>query len=576
MPYGRHGRYLRIDVGSGDAESVPIPVEISRDTVGGVGLGTWIALTEGAAEHDPLAPEAPLVFCLSPLVGSPFTTSAKFAVVARSPLTGFLSDALSSSHFAIAAKRAGFDAYVLVGRAQRLTHLVVDDGAVELRSVPEWAGLSASACTLPGFRSAAIGPAGEARVRFANISNEGRHAGRGGLGAVMGSKRLKAFSLRGSQSPSLAHPARAAHLARDLAVRSLGPGTAKYRELGTVANLLAFDRLGLLPTRNFRSGRFEGASRISGEALHEKAHRGRESCASCSIGCEHRFAGRSGTAQRLEYETLFALGPLLGVDDPDVVLELAALCDQLGLDTISAGGTLAFAMEAGVGELRFGETENLPGALRDIAARRGDGDLLAEGSRRAADALGRPELAMQVKGLEMPGYDPRSMHAMALGYAVSTRGADHNRSSAYRLDLSTEVDRFDLRPDDSPKLVAVENEAAWLDSLILCKFLRGVFRELPAETADLLEAVTGERVEPLEVGARVCTLRKLFNVRAGWRPEDDTLPERFLAGPLSRDKLDACIRSYYHARSWSEEGWVPAQTCRALGLGELSCPPPSS
>jgi aldehyde:ferredoxin oxidoreductase len=425
---------------------------------------------------------------------------------------------------------------------------------------------------LPGFRTAAIGPAGEHCVRFANISNDGRHAGRGGLGAVMGAKGLKAFSIRGSQSPPLAHPERAARLARELAERSRGPATAKYRELGTVANLLAFDRLNLLPTRNFRSGHFEGAERISGEQLHASAHRGRGSCASCSIGCEHRFAGGSGTAQRLEYETLFALGPLLGIDNPELILDLARLCDRLGLDTISTGGTLAFAMEAGVAGLRFGNGDLLPQTLVDIAVRRGVGDLLAEGSRRAAATLGHPELAMQVKGLEIPGYDPRSMHAMALGYAVGTRGADHNRSSAYRLDLSTEVDRLDFRPADSAKLVAVENEAAWLDSLILCKFLRGVFQDLPTETAELLEAVTGDRVEPLKVGARICTLRKIFNIRAGWRPEEDTLPERFLTGPLSRDHLEECIRSYYHARRWSEQGWVPASTRRELGLGEVACP----
>jgi aldehyde:ferredoxin oxidoreductase len=576
MPHGRHGAYLRIDLGSGDAEAVPIPESVARDTIGGVGLGTWIALAEGGAEYPPLAPEAPLVFCLSPLVGSPFTTSAKFAVVARSPLTGYLSDALSSSHFALAAKRAGYDAYVLVGRARGLSHLVVDDGAVELRDAQPWAGRPAAACTLPGFRTAAIGPAGERGVRFANISNDGRHAGRGGLGAIMGSKQLKAFSVRGSQSPALAHPAKAARLARELAVRSQGPATAKYRELGTVANLLAFDRLGVLPTRNFRSSRFEGAQRLGDEQLHAHAHQGSESCASCNIGCEHRFAGRSGKPRRLEYETLFALGPLLGIDDPDHVLELAGHCDRLGLDTISAGGTLAFAMEAGVAGLRFGDARASAAALGDIAARRGAGDLLAEGSRRAAEVLGCPELAMQVKGLEIPGYDPRAMHAMALGYAVGSRGADHNRSSAYQLDLSTEVNRLELHPRDSKKLVDVEDRAAWLDSLILCKFLRGIFHDLPGETAELLEAVTGERVEPLEVGARVCTLRKMFNIRAGWRPADDTLPQRLLTGALSRNRLDSCIRSYYEARGWSEEGWVPARTSRALGLGELSCPSPAS
>jgi aldehyde:ferredoxin oxidoreductase len=545
---GYHGAYLRIHVGSGSLQRVHIPHDVLERYVGGVGLGTWILRNEGGAEHDPLAPGAPLVFCLSPLVGTPLTTSAKFAVVARSPLTGYLCDAISSSHFAIAAKRAGYDAYVIVGRAGELSRLVVDDDHVEVREVRGLRGQPASGCGLEGFRTAAIGVAGERAVRYAMISNDGRHAGRGGLGAVMGAKNLKAFSVRGTQRVEVADPKGIVAEARRLSELSFGPATAKYRELGTIANVLAFNRLSTLPSRNFLESTFDGAPEVSAEALHAMHEMGRESCAACTIGCEHIFRAPGGEPVRLEYESVFALGPLLGISDRGALLEAARLCDDFGLDTISLGGTLACWMEAG--RMPFGDASAVLSMIPRIARREGEGELLAEGSRRVAEHLGRPELAMQVKGLEIPGYDPRALPAMALGFAVGTRGADHNRSSAYELDFSTE----DL---DVGKVVEHENRAAAMDSLILCKFLRGVFRDFAREGADLLRLVTGFDLDLLETGARICDLRKEFNVACGWKPEEDTLPERLLTGKLTRERLDRMIAEYYRARGWSPAG-VPA------------------
>ncbi|MHC4973826.1 MAG: aldehyde ferredoxin oxidoreductase family protein [Planctomycetota bacterium] len=548
--YGRHGAYLRIDLATGRATPVEIPPDVGRRFVGGVGLGAWICLREGGAETDALAPEAPLVFCLSPLVGTPLTTSAKFAVLARSPLTGFLSDAISSSHFAIAAKRAGYDAYVLKGRAPKLSRLVVDDGAAEVRDAGYLAGLPAHECELDGFRTAAIGAAGERLVRYATITNDGRHAGRGGLGAVMGAKNLKAFSIRGEHETELADPRGVVAAARALSEKSFGPATAKYRELGTIANVLVFNRLQALPTRNFLDQSFEEAPQISAEVLHEMHRIGRASCAACTIGCEHIFRPPGGPPVRLEYETLYALGALLGIGDRTAVLKAASLCDRWGMDTISAGGTLAFAMEAELPGLRFGDAAGVLAALESIATRSGDGDLLAEGSRRAAERIGRPELAMHVKGLEIPGYDPRRLPAMALGFAVGTRGADHNRSGAYEVDFS--ADAFDIA-----RVVEVENRSAAMDSLILCKFLRGVFADFVREGSELLRLVTGEEVDLDAVGRDVCDLRKVFNIRAGWRREDDTLPERLLQGELSGQKLADMIQAYYRTRGWTEGGLVP-------------------
>jgi aldehyde:ferredoxin oxidoreductase len=581
---GWHGRYWRFDLSTGKGEHVAIPERILRLYVGGVGLGTWILQRETRAGFDPLGPEAPIVFAFSPLVGTPLTTSAKFAIVAKSPLTGLVCDALSGSHFAIAGKRMGVDAIVVTGSCDAPSVLV---GAA-LEPTDLWGCSAVEAAQALGARGrvAAIGVAGENGVRFATISNDGRHAGRGGLGAVMGAKRLKAIVVRGETATPLASPDEAQRLARDLSQRSLGPATAKYRELGTVSNLATFARVGALPTRNFRDDAFD-ADAFSVDALGAGRAHERASCASCTIGCEHRYSAGTRLG-RVEYESLFALGPLCGIEDPDAVLEASRRCDVLGLDTVSAGGTIAFAMECGErglleGAPGFGDAAGLLALLEDIALRRGLGALLAEGSRRAAASIGgdAPDFAPHVKGLELPGYEPRALQTLALGLAVGTRGADHNKSSAYELDFSDRVDR--LHGDARAARLAIEPEdrAALLDCLILCKFLRGVFGDLYADSAELLRAVTGQDYDADELRAvarRVVDLRKAFNVREGWHPADDTLPRRLLEEPiaegpvagarLTRARLERMVRSYNRARGWSADGVPSDEALRALRLGE--------
>src|SRR5205823_186229 len=252
---------------------------------------------------------------------------------------------------ALAAKKTGADALVLTGDCAEPSVAILDDGVLRLEPAGELWGLPApeaearlAARLGPRFAFAVIGPAGERLVRYATLSSGNRHAGRGGLGAVLGAKRLKALAVAGSRRVSLADPAAVVALARDLSEKSFGPATAKYRELGTVSNLLTFNRLATLPTRNFQEGSFAGAEQLSGEALNESRRLARQSCAACTIGCEHIYAAPGG-AVRLEYESLFALGPLCGIGDQNAVLNAARLCDELGLDTISAGATVAFAME---------------------------------------------------------------------------------------------------------------------------------------------------------------------------------------------------------------------------------------
>jgi len=577
VPFGYHGCSLRVDVSSSSVERLPLADTMLRQFIGGSGLGARLLLDEGSAHLDALDPRAPLVFAFSPLVGSPLTTSAKFAVVSKSPLTNRINDALASSGFAIAGKSCGCDAIVIVGRAPELSVVIIDNGEVRLESAADCAGATCQVTDArlrtrlgANWRIASIGPAGEHGVRYATISHDGRHAGRGGSGAVMGAKNIKAIAVRGSQRSEWAHPAELIAISKDLSQRSFGPATAKYRELGTATNLLTFNRFGALPTRNFQSGTFAEAAHLSPEEMSATRSKTRESCVTCTIGCEHIYSiGKAGAGGkvRVEYESLFALGSLCGIGDADIVLRASQRCDELGIDTISAGGTIAFAMECvergWLDEpwLTFGNGDALLRAIDLIGMRRGLGDLLAEGSRRAAHKIGHNSIAIapQVKGLEIPGYEPRALQTMALGFAVGARGADHNRSGAYEVDFSDKVDRRRVTLDAVRHAIDTEDRAALMDSLIICKFLRGVLADFHDETAAMLRSVTGWDVTAVELrdtAARIVAAKQDFNRLAGWTPAEDTLPDRFLdaslpndpAAHLSRERLDALVAEYHRQR----------------------------
>ena len=590
-PGGYFGNALVVDVSDGSSEELELPGDVLRAYLGGVGLGTWLMHRLAPVGVDPLGPEAPLAFVFSPLVGTPLTTSAKFAVVAKSPLTGLLTDALASSHFAIAGKLTGHDAIVLHGACERPSALLVDVDGARLVDAEDLWGLSAQEAEDrlrerlgKAWRVASIGPAGENLVRYATVSHDGRHAGRGGLGAVLGSKNIKAVAVRQGARVGLSDHAGVVASARALRERSFGPATAKYRELGTLANLLSFNEISTLPTRNFQEATFEGAQELAAENLAEARTVARDSCASCSIGCEHIYKKAGGGAGvRVEYENVFALGPLCGVSDPDAVLAASGRCDELGLDTLSAGGTIAWAMECAerglidAPWLRFGDGDALLRALDEIGAREGLGALLAEGSRIAAGRLG-PEaesIAVHVKGLELPGYEPRTLQAMAVGLAVNARGADHNRSGAYEADLSGRHDRLDGGRVHASAALDTEDRAAVMDSMILCKFLRGVFSEPWPEWAALLRGVTGWDVtgeELLETSKRIVLAKRMFNLREGWTRADDTLPPRLLSeslemtsgrsATLTRPTLERMIDAYYEMRGLDPAG-VPSDAALA-------------
>ncbi len=604
--FGYHGRALVVDLTARTSRWEPLSRDTLQAFIGGVGLGAFLLYRHCRPRTDPFDPANPLIFACAPLVGSRLTTSSKFAVVTRSPLTGFIGDSLSSSFMATELKKTGCDALVITGRSESPTLLHIDDGEVEFLDGGDLWGLTTSETEEVvklrlgrRTRVACIGPAGERLVRFASISNDGgRHAGRTGPGAVMGSKNLKAIAVHGTKSVPVRDPEGLEAIGLDLSRRSLGPATEKYRKMGTVANVAVFNRLGTLPTLNFQQSTFEGAEQVGGEQFHQSHLVKSAHCANCTIGCAHVMVTNDGGPKaqgKIEYESAFALGPLVGVSDPNAVLRASRICDETGMDTISAGATVAWAIEsfergvldpdvAAGFDLRFGDGEGLLACLSMISERRGIGDLLAEGSRIASRRVGRGSdaWAMHVKGLEMPGYEPRSLKTMALGLAVSTRGACHNRSSAYEADFSSRVDRLGV--DDQRGRITAEGEdlSSIMDSLAWCKFLRKAFADLIEESADIYERVTGWSMTPGELrlaGERISTVKKLFNIREGWTAADDTLPHRTLTEKLptgvvagvglTSEELGKMIGDYYAARGWTPDGLVPDEKIRELGLEDL-------
>ena len=604
--YGYHGSALYVDLTCQQARIDPLDPGLLRRLLGGVGLGIGLLLTHSPRQSDPYSADSPIIFTSGPLCGTSVAASSKFAVACKSPLTGFIGDSLSSGPAAQELTRMPFDALVITGKSGSPVYLEINNEDVSFHSAEGLVGLPAGAASQrvkdslgqPDAGVISIGPAGEALVRFACITSGGRQAGRTGAGAVMGFKNLKAIALKGTESTTVAHPSKLAKVAERIVDLSRGLPTAKYRGPGTVANLSILNEVMALPSYNFQRSSFEREASISGHSLQKRLVDGGEGNGALR-DWEHVFSARgkdgAKVKNRVEYESLFALGPLCGIDDPDAIIRATALCDTLGIDTISTGGTVAWAMESfergllstsdtnGI-ELRFGNGEALLSVVELIGRREGIGELLAEGSKRAAEMMGEgsENWAMNVKGLEMPGYDPRSLKTLALGIAVSARGACHNRSSAYDYDLkdqshSTLHGRGHSTLDRGTLAAQGEDFSAVLDSLILSKFLRNCFTDFHSEAAHIYELVTGWETsgEQLRrVGERIHNLRKAFNLRQGWTRADDTLPPRIFEASqdgrqLARTELDAMVEDYYRARGWTADGRIPREKLRELDILDL-------
>ncbi len=587
---GWMGRIVKVDLGSGRQEEVPVSAETRRRFLGGRGLGTQLYGDMCPATIDPFAADNALVFMTGPLTGT-VMTSGRYEVVSRSPLTGTICDSSSGGSFGAALKGAGLDGLVVTGRADHPVYLYVHDGEVEVRDAATLWGLdtqktqkAVQELTAAKAAVACIGPAGENRVLFAAIMNDkDRAAGRGGMGAVMGAKNLKAIAALGNRAISIADPdgyrAMAARLDRAV---DKNPVTGKSLQvLGTSVLVNIINAHGMFPTENFRRGVFNDAEGISGEKIAESLLQRQSACFKCPIGCGRATRTKNREGEGPEYETVWAFGANLGISDLAAIAEANYACNELGLDTITMGGTLGCAMElcetgAWNGGFHWGDTGKLAKWVQDTAYRRGAGAELALGSKRLAAKYGAPELAMQVKGMEIPAYDPRGAQGMALAYATSSRGGCHMRGYMIMPEILGHpvfLDRFATA--GKPEIVAlIQDISAVVDSAVLCRFLQ--FAMGISTISEMLRTVTGldfSDEELMSVGRRIYTLERLFNNRAGFTRADDTLPPRFFNEEFmtgsSRHRLvrlDETLDRYYAVRGWDSQGAPLPATLVELGL----------
>ena len=602
---GYMGRLLRVDLSAGTVEDIPLDLSLAQQFVGGSGLAARLLGEALSPSLDPYAAEAPLIFMTGPFVGTPIPAAGRYSVVARSPLTGLVGEANSGGFWGPELRFAGYDGIIITGRAEPWVVLVIEEGNARLIEAPHLAGLDTyqvqarlrEELGLPKARIATIGPAGEHRVRYAAIMNDhGRAAARTGLGAVMGSKGLKAIVVYGKSKVPIARP----KVFRDVLRRTMRfviddlytqmlrlGGTILYTEVGAM--------YGDVPGRYYTEGDVEPwVQKVSAPALTDHYLLKHVPCYRCPIACGREIRLPEYHEPQVdgpEYETAVGFSFMIGADNLADAAYAGHLCNRYGLDTISTSATIAFAFylynegllkPADVDglDLSWGNSQAAVRLVEKIARREGIGDLLAEGVKRVADALGVPELAAHVKGLEVPYHDPRAFSGMALVYATATRGADHMSGDMYHVDTGREVpelgivagDRWEISEEKARVTARVMDYRAFTNSVILCHF-----EDVTAQgMVDLLNAVTGWdwTVEDIALaGERIYTFKRLLNHRLGMTRKDDRLPKMLLR-PFSSGnsagyvpEVDTLLSLYYRVRGWDEETGMPLpETLARLGL----------
>jgi aldehyde:ferredoxin oxidoreductase len=609
--YGYAGRILYVDLNTGKTRVEKLNMEYAKKYIGGIGLGMRLWLDNSETGVEPLSPQNPLVLALGPISGTMFPTGGNgHAFVAKSPETFAIGEAVAHGTFGAEMKRAGYDAVILKNKAEKPIYLWIDDDSVQLLDAAHLMGKSPSETEeaikedLGDYyiRVAAIGLAGEKLSRIACIINEKtRAAGRTGLGAVMGSKNLKAIAVRGTRDIVPAKPDEFMDMVQEFHERMKGPATQKYRTLGTPENVLVHNALYCMPTRNYNNAHFEGADKVSGEVLNEKFVAKIIGCNSCAMRCEHEVVvpegPYKGTMTRMEYETLWAMGPYCGIDRLDTIIKGMELANYYGMDAISAGVIAGFTMDCyengiltqkdlGGIEANFGNSEALIQLLEKMGNREDIGDILTEGVRIAAKKIGKgaEKLAQHIKGLEVTGYDLRCLKTAALGFAVSFRGADHNRHGAYAFDVKGKVNRLKAEKGRGKMVSDMEDNYAVIDSLIICKFSRGTYYKGLQEMAKLYNLVTGIEMTAEELktsGERINTLARLINIKEGLGRKDDSLPWKVMNMPIpdegpmqgavvTQKELDLLLDDYYTYRGWTLEGVPTKAKLKEIGMDGLS------
>ena len=614
MPRGGYvGKILKIDLTSEKIDVIRTEKYFNIDLfIGGKGLAAYTLWKELKTGIDPFSEDNLLVFATGPLTGT-LCPGTRMCIATKSPLTGLFCDSYVGGHLGAEIKMAGYDAVIIGGKSEKPVYIWIHDENVEICNAENLWGLDTFRTEEMirkekgdmTIRVACIGPAGERLVRFAHVNvDRYRQAGRGGTGAVMGSKNLKALAVKGTGAIPIYNVEEFMEKAREAHRVVLENETARARKRwGTARTIIFTADQDLLPTRNFREATFEAAENLSAEVLEKRFWIKHKACHSCPINCGKLGVVRSGryagtVVEGIEYETLALIGANCGIGNYEAVAYANLLCDMLGLDTISTGNVIAFAMECyeegilteketeGL-KLNFGNEESAIRLIEKIARREGLGDLLAEGVKRASEKLNSRcrRFAMHVKGLELPGYDVRASPGMGLAYVTADRGGCHTRSWPISYEISgkapdgTVIDRYSTEKR-AYIVKRQQDETTACDTLVACWFLKTAVGN--ERYVGMLNAAAGTELtveEFLAVGERIWNLTRLFNIREGLRKEDENLPDRAFEDPipsgiakgrkLEKSQLEYMLREYYAIRGWDENGIPRKEKIKQLKLDSL-------
>jgi aldehyde:ferredoxin oxidoreductase len=573
---GFFNQLLRINLSKQKSTVEPIPEPVLRSYLGGKGLGSYLLLKENPPHIDPFSPENHLIFTLGPLADTPFYGSSRYAVFTKSPQTGIYSESYSGGKITLPLSRTGYDAIIIEGRSNHPIFLEISDKEVIFHSASSLWGketYEAEEAILKkvgkGSGALVIGPAGENLVKFAVIDSEHwRSLGRAGIGAVMGSKKLKGIAFHGKKRREVADPYSLKRLAREFKDRVKGNQIIHmYKKYGTPMLVSIMNTIGAFPTQYWSKGSLEGWEGISAESLMERCEVNSIACPYCFMACGKISEVKQGRHRGLrimgpEYETIYAFGGLCMVKSIEEIIYLNDLCDRLGMDTITAGNLAAFAIEASKikkikENLDYGDVDGIAEILTKIAYRKGVGRILSEGVRHAASVWGMEDKAIHVKGLEPAGFDPRVLKGMGLAYATSDRGACHLRATFYKSELSGQIDPNQIK-GKAKLFVDYEDKMTLFDALILCRFYRDLItwkdlQEIIKSTCNL----SLKKKELKTTASGIINLARSFNQQEGVTRKEDKLPRRFFREVLQGtektihpEDLQFMLKEYYQLRGW--------------------------
>ena len=584
---GFFNKLLRINLKVKTFKEESIPDSVFENYLGGKGLGTFLLIKENLPGIDPLSPENKLIFCIGPTTDTLIYGSCRHGAFTKSPLTGIFSESYSGGKVAESMSRTGYDVFIFAEASDEPVWIEIADKKGVFHEAKElWRNETYSRedevikrTNQKGARAIVIGPAGENLIRYAVIENDyWRSLGRTGVGAVMGSKKIKAIAFYGEKKREVAHSDRLEQFAKETLERGKdNAGAQAYRRLGTPMLVAMTNAIGGFPSKYWHLGTFEGWEKISAEYLLEHCQVKPTACLRCFMACGNLSEVKEGRHKGLkvegpEYETIYAFGGLCMVHEIEEVIYLNDICDRLGLDTISAGSLCAFAIEASEKgriqeKIGWGDVDKIAGLLNDIAYKKGNGPVLAEGIRHAAKVWGMDDIAIHIKGLDPAGYDPRILKGMGLAYATSDRGACHLRATFYKAELSGMIPS-DQMEGKAKLFLEFEDRFNLHDALILCRFYRDIYWDWN-NLSTIVEVTTGLKLDERQlrkISSNIQNETRKFNLREGITSKDDTLPKRFFDEPLGKDgktirreELQKMLQDYYALRGWSDEGIPKSQ-----------------